>query len=76
MGTDNDRTMFKLGIALALGGVVVVVAVFGFEPRRFSRGMFTSRNDMVSMLDSSILYAFRERCNRFMIIFSPLSRKE
>jgi hypothetical protein len=64
MGTDSDRTIFKLGIASRVG-VVSVVVVFGFEPRRFSRPRATSRNDMVNELECSLLYAFRVR-SRFM----------
>jgi hypothetical protein len=49
MGTDNDRTMFKLGIAL-VGVVLIVVEVvfkFEFEPRRFSRERSSLWNDIM-----------------------------
>jgi hypothetical protein len=45
MGTDNDRAMFMFKV---LG--IVLVAVVVVEPRRISRGRFTSRNDMVYLL--------------------------
>jgi hypothetical protein len=58
MGTDNDRTIFKLGDIvlpiLVVVGVVEVVFEFEFKPRRCSREGFISRDDMVNC-DSSLL---------------------
>lgn len=70
MGTDNDRTMFKLGIVLVVAGVGVgaeVEVVFEFEPRRFSRERITSRNDMFNFLsDCSIVCV---SCDPFRLLF-------